>query len=206
MKALIPFAACAVLTLSACGESVQPEAALDGAWVLDADASRVNFVTVKAGQVAESHRFPGLSGNVTAAGGAELVIDLASVDTAVDIRNERMQEFLFEVAQFPAATISASVDPAAFSALASGDSVTQTVDLSVDLHGMQSTMPADLVITRTGADTVLVETAKPLIVSAATFGLDGGVEQLRELATLDSITGQVPVDVSLTFAREAVEE
>jgi len=204
MKALFPLAAFSALALAACSQPAP--APLDGGWVLDGEASRVNFVSVKAGMVAEAHSFAGLSGSVSADGAAQVDIDLASVQTNVDIRDERMKEVLFDVANFPAATISANVDPAAFASLAVGQSFTQDIALTLDLRGNAVELPATLAITRIGEDRVSVETANPIIVSAASVGLEEGLEQLRELANLDSFTGQVPVSASLTFEREGAGE
>lgn len=75
----------------------------------------------------------------------------------------------------------------------------------MNLHGASTTMPVDMVVTRIGDDLVQVETAQPLVVSASTFGLAEGVAELQALANLDSITTQVPVSVSLVFAREVAE-
>ena len=56
-------------------------------------------------------------------GTASLDIDLASVNTGVDIRNERMREIFFAVAENPKATVTAALDPAGFAGLAVGQSV-----------------------------------------------------------------------------------
>lgn len=208
MKAFIPLVSALALGLAACNsepaETVAPPP-LDGTWQLDPDASRVNFTTTKVGQVAEAHDFGKLSGTVAPDGEASVAIDLASVNTNIDLRDQRMEDVLFDVAQFPQATVSVQVDPASLAGLAIGESVIQDLPLTLELHGNTSEIPASLVITRIGLDRVLVETAKPLIVSAASVGLEEGVEQLRELAGLDSIAGQVPVTVSLTFEREQSE-
>jgi len=187
------------LLLAACSEA--DDAPLDGAWTLDGGQSRLNFITVKNGTVAEGHSFGLLSGSVGADGAASLTIDLASVATGVDTRDERMREFLFETGMFPSANVTATLDPAAFSALKEGETTLQPVTATLDLHGVQGTVEAEVAVTRAGDDKVLVETAKPIIIDAATYGLEGGVAKLQELAKLDGITAQVPVTFSLTFDR-----
>jgi polyisoprenoid-binding protein YceI len=185
--------------LAACGQ--QAEAPLDGAWTLDPAQSRVAFTTVKAGEIAEAHGFRTLSGSVGADGAATLAIDLASVSTNVDIRNERMREFLFETGAYPVATVTAQLDPAAFSALKVGESKLQPVEATLDLHGVKSPVEAELAVTRIAGGEVKVETAAPIIVDAGTYGLTEGVAKLQELAGLPGITPQVPVSVSLVFAK-----
>ncbi len=194
---LIPVAA--ALALTACSFREAPS--LAGDWTVEADESRLSFVTIKSGLVAEAHKFTGLSGSVSADGAAELTIDLTSVETGLDVRDQRMREFLFETASFPSAKVTAQLDPDIFVPLKIGETIIQTVDATVDLHGMQSPVIAELAVTRTAEDKVQVATASPIIVEASAFDLGDGVEKLRELAGLPSITEAVPVTFSITFTR-----
>ena len=184
-----------VLALGVLGTS----AAAD--WTLDADASTLGFVSVKNGQIAEGHRFTGLSGNVGDAG-AELSVDLATVDTLIPIRNERMRELLFEVVDFPTAVFSSEIDLAPVLEAAPGDSMTLTLAGTLSLHGVEAPFGGEVRVTRVDADTVTVATVRPLVLSAAAFGLDAGVERLREIAGLSGITGMVPVNFALSFERD----
>ena len=188
----------AALLAAACAP--QEEAPLDGAWTLDGSASRVTFTTVKNGLVAEGHGFRSLSGTVGADGAASLTIDLASVATNVDIRDERMREFLFETGAYPKARVTAQLDPAAFAALKTGESMVQPVEATLDLHGVQGEVEAELAVTRIAAGKVKVEAVAPIIIDAPLYGLDG-LAKLKELAGLDSIAPQVPVSLSLTFEK-----
>jgi len=203
-KALFAASLAAATLLAGCAQE-PAETPLDGAWVLDGDRSQVAFVTVKAGQVAEVHHFGSLSGSVSPDGVAQLDIDLASVETNVDIRNERMRDILFQVADFPEAQVTISLDPAQFADLSVGEATTTSVEATLDLHGVSNAMPADLVVTRIGDDLVKVETAQPLVVAAGSYGLAEGVAELATIANLDSITAQVPVTASLVFSREAAD-
>lgn len=191
-----------MLGLAACSSAPAEEAPLAGGWTLEADESYLGFVTVKAGQIAEAHSFSGLSGSVSEGGEANLAVDLATVDTAIDIRNERMRDLLFDIADFPQASISAALDPAAFASLQTGDSMVQSVTASLDLHGASGEITTDLAVTRLGEGKVRVQTVAPIIIGADSYDLAEGVEELRQLANLDAITGQVPVTFSLTFVQE----
>ena len=204
MKALSVTAITAAALLAGCSQ--QPvEAPLDGAWTLDAERSSLSFVSVKAAQVAEVHGFSGLQGAVGADGEASLQIDLATVETNIDIRNERMRDILFEVAEFPEAQVTLSLDPAQFAGLSEGEAMAVSVEATMDLHGASGTVPADLVVTRIADDLVKVETARPVVIAAATYGLAEGLEELATIAGLDSITAQVPVSASLVFARQTAD-
>ena len=91
-------------------------------WSLDNAASTLSFVTVKAEHVAEVHTFDVLSGSIDDAGEVKIAIELASVNTMIQIRNERMQAMLFETNLFPDANITGKVDLEAISAMKPGAS------------------------------------------------------------------------------------
>lgn len=199
---LHPLIASAALCLAACSQPAPAETPkLGGDWTVDAGQSEFSFVTVKSGTLAEAHTFSGLSGTVMASGDAEIDIPLASVETNIDLRNERMREFLFETETYPEATVTAKLDPAIFTDLGIGDAVSVPVTATLNLHGQALEIDTDLLVTRIGTDKVQVGTTVPIIVNAADFGLDGGVEKLRELANLPAITPDVPVSFSIVFKR-----
>ena len=167
-------------------------------WALDEGASNVHFVTVKNAVIAETHEFLEVSGAV-AADEAAVTIALGSVETLIPIRNERMREMLFEVASYPDATLTAPVAQATLEALAPGESVEQRLSGALSLKG--STLPLELSVrvSRQGPDAVRVESLGPVMVSAEQLGLATGVEALRAIAGLNSITPMVPVSFSLLF-------
>lgn len=189
------------ITLAACTPATdKADAPLPaGAWQLAADQSNVGFVSVKAGDVGEAHSFKTLEGSVAPDGAVNIGIDLASVDTGVDIRNQRMRDMLFEVTGFPKATLSAKIDPAAVSALKPGERKALAVPVTLDLHGTTNTIEARLMVTRLAGNSMLVETASPLIIDAGAVGLGAGVEKLRAVANLPAISAAVPVTASLVF-------
>lgn len=188
----------ALISASACS---QPAPLTEGDWKLDNAASSLSFVTVKARNVGEAHAFKALEGSVSPDGKAELVVDLASVDTGIEIRDQRMREVLFDVGAYPKANVTAQIDPAVFANLAVGDSVTQDTTATLDLYGATSEVNATVRVVRTGADTVLVTTTRPIVLDAGGLGLADGVEQLRELAGLPAISHAVPVSFAITFRR-----
>ena len=168
-------------------------------WQLDAAASSFFYVTDKAAAVSEVNSFTGLSGSISDAGAATLAIDLATVDTAVEIRNQRMRDIVFQVAQFPQATVKVTVDAAALRDLKPGMATTGSYPIEVMLHGVSAQLNADLQVLKLSADTLQVQLARPLIVAASAFGLAEAVEELRKLANLASITPNVVVDFTLVY-------
>ena len=212
MQTVRPFALAAVLALGvvACadqGADAPKDAAaavaplIEGAWALDPAGSRLSYVSIKAGEVAEANRFDKLSGTVAADGTATLDIDLASVNTGVDIRNERMREIFFGVAENPKATVTAKLDPAAFAALAVGQSIARPLQATVALKGVEQAVETEVLVTRVSADRVTVVPTAPIIISTDMFELTDELGELRALAQLPSITPAVPVTFTLSFKR-----
>ncbi len=167
-------------------------------WSLDNEASKLSFVTVKADHVAEVHSFDMLSGSIGDAGEVEIKIELASVNTMIPIRNERMQAMLFETNLFPDATITGTVNIEALAALEPGASKTLDVEFNLSLHGTSNTLTANLLVIRLDGGLV-ASTLKPIIVTADSAGLIAGVEALREIAGLPSISRAVPVSFTVVF-------
>ena len=167
-------------------------------WELDNNSSTLSFVTVKADHVGEVHTFDQLSGDINDDGSVQITIELASVNTLIDIRNERMQNMLFETNLFPQAIILGEIDLDALAAMDAGVSQAISVDFDLAIHGESSSYTADVLVTRTESG-VLASTVKPIIVMADTHGLVSGVEALREVAGLPSISRAVPVSFNVVF-------
>ncbi len=206
------YAAAAVLMLglAACAQqpaetpsdaATAPASVTQGEWTLDAAASRLTYVSIKAGEVAEANRFSRLSGSVAPDGTASLDVDLASVDTGVEVRDERMRELFFDIAANPKATITATLDPARFSGLAVGQSLTRPLKASVTIKGATAEVETDVLVTRVTEDRVMVVPTAPVIISTDMFGLTDELGELRALAQLPSITPAVPVTFLLAFNR-----
>lgn len=195
-------AAATLLLASACSQApVEPPALTTGAWSVDSEASELAYVSIKQGEIAEINSFDTVTGNISAEGAAEISIDLSSVSTGVDIRDERMRDVFFVVADNPTATVTATIDPSAFEALGVGDSTTTVLDGTVSIKGVEAPFRTDVTVTRAGEDRVLAVSDAPVILEASRFELTDGLAQLQELAGLDSITPVVPVTFSLTFER-----
>ena len=179
-------------------------ASVSAEWSLDNEASVLSFVTVKAEHIAEAHTFTSLNGSLGADGQLSVEIQLASVDTLIPIRNERMREMLFEIDVFPVASLSAQVDLEELSSLGIGGWVDQEIPLILALHGNTVGMDAAVRITqlKSGYSASLLS---PLILSADNVGLAAGVEKLRQVAGLPSISRSVPVSFNVTFREQKGE-
>lgn len=168
-------------------------------WTLDNTKSSLNFVSTKAIDIAEVHHFSQLVGRVSDNGKAVLTIELASVETGIPIRNERMLEMLFETRKFPLATVRSKIDMDIVNAIATGASQNMAIDLELDLHGIRVDIAANVVVVKLDDKTLMVSSAGPVILNASTVELSEGIEALREVASLPSIGNAVPVSFILTF-------
>lgn len=169
------------------------------AWTLDNDSSQVSFVSVKAADAGEVHRFTEISGELSSGGNASVTIQLASVDTLIPLRDERMRELLFQTNLFPTASLSTNIDMDALNAIEPGDSMDMAANLTLELHGQQLSLAAEMIVARLGDQRLMVSSRKPVIVNAASVDLVDGIEALREIANLPSISKAVPVSFVLTF-------
>lgn len=195
-------AALSLLALAACSQApAQAPSATGTAWTVDSDASELSYVSIKAGEIGEANTFETVTGSVSADGAATIEIDLSSVSTGVDIRDERMREIFFVVADNPTANVTAQVDPAAFEALGVGESADTTLDATLSLAGVEAPFQAEVSVTRAGPDRVIAVTDKPVVIDAGRFELVDELAQLQELAGLPSITPVVPVSFSIAFER-----
>lgn len=167
------------------------------AWELSSTSS-LSYVSIKNNAIAENNSISGLSGGLSDAGELSVSIDLTSVETGVSIRNERMQKMFFEVSKFATAEVSARLDPAELAALTTGKPVQRSVALTLNLHGMEKALSADVLAVQAGGK-IHVTSTRPVLLNAADFGLEAGVNALREIAGLDAISAAVPVTINLVL-------
>ena len=165
------------------------------AWTLS-DESQISLTSTKNGIVSETHSLAAIKGGVSAAGEVELALDLRAIETNIPIRNERMQTWLFSGA--PVAKLSANVEPA-LSANETAFTIDQT--LTLEANGNSVTLDVPLTVVKEG--NAAAKIAGQLIIDVADFGYAPGIEKLREIAGLKSISTEVPVDVKLVFVRES---
>jgi len=169
-----------------------------GGWSLDGGASDINFVSVKKGKIAEVHHFTGLNGSIEG-NRASVSIDLSTVESGIGIRNKRMKSMLFEVASFASALIAADLTGINHKTLKVGETLSATVPLRLDLHGVKRELSAQILVIALADNRLLITSREPVIVKAADYGLDAGIEALRQVARLPSITQVVPVSFQLQF-------
>lgn len=167
-------------------------------FVVDNDQSSVFFISTKNLNVSEIHHFKSIKGTMEKDGKFALDINLASVETGIEIRNTRMQEQLFKVESFPKAHVSAIL-PADVLAMDKGQNLHIQLPATLSLMGIEKVLDLDLVITKTIDEQYVVTSAQPVLIGAADVGLKEGVEILQKLAGLSSIGLTVPVSFNLVL-------
>jgi len=169
-------------------------------WRLTA-ASKVGYVSIKNNAIAEQNYFSGVTGSLDKKGQLKISIDLSTVETQVDIRNQRMRDLFFEVMQYPEAVVTAQLDMQELAQVESGAPLELVKPFTLSLHGIESTGEAHLRIVSVGGR-AWVSTVRPILISAADFGLEGGVAALRKIAGLEAIAAVVPVSVNLKLVKK----
>jgi len=166
---------------------------------LENSASSLNFISIKKNKIGEVHTFKQLSGSINSEGVAEVIIDLSSVQTNIDVRNERLKSMLFETGIFPTAKVSATLDANQLETIKSGQVLIMPIELTLNLHGKSKIIKTNVQVIGLTEGALLVNTIKPIMLNAFDFGLSEGVTKLMEAAKLPSISTAVPVSFSLIF-------
>lgn len=167
-------------------------------WMLIEDQSSVHFVSTKNQNVSEVHHFKSLQGEFDPQGQLKVDINLASIDSGIEIRDTRMREKLFMVDKFPSATITAQL-PESVLTLEKGQSTLVTLPAELSILDSTKSISVTVQVTRKADNGIVATSAQPILINAADFGLAAGVEVLQKLAGLSSIGLTVPVNFNLVF-------
>lgn len=197
--AAVSSAAVSSVVASSSSSRANSSVATTAAWTLNTTDSYLNFVTTKNTHNVEVHNFTSLSGDISAANVATLTIDLSTVNTGVALRDQRMRDLLFDVVNFPTATVTVAVPSTLISGLAVGQSATTDISASLNLHGVTGAITTKVSVQKLSANRVLVQSLSPILVKAGDYALTDGVEALRAAVGIASISVAVPVDFALVF-------
>ena len=170
------------------------------AWKSVGDESLIAFGSVKKDVVGEVHTFGDVSGTVSEGGDVAIAIQLASVETNIDIRNERMIEHVFK-GMDAVANLTGSVDMDDVNELAVGATTVTDFEGTLSLAGVASDIETELFVARLSEGRVLVTTSDILMLSTADIGVNAGVDKLMELASLPGITRVSPATVRMVFEK-----
>ncbi|ASJ76363.1 hypothetical protein [Granulosicoccus antarcticus] len=169
-------------------------------WTSVDSESSVAFGSIKNDSNGEVHHFEQVSGTVSETGELVVKIELLSVNTQIDIRNERMIELLFPEGQ-PEASLTGQVDMEALNALEVGATTLMDVEGTLSFGTVETTIDASMLVARLSDERLLVTTSDFIMLPTANIGIDAGVDQLMKLAGLSSITRVSPVSVRMVFTQ-----
>ncbi|NVO57732.1 c-type cytochrome [Rhodobacteraceae bacterium B1Z28] len=171
--------------------------ALATSWTLAPESSHLAYGTIKKDTVGEVNSFTNLSGHVSPDGKVEIEIDLSSVETNIDIRNERMIEYVFRKAG--TATLTAEFDMQEVSKLGVGETSIVDAEAVLSLVGTAVEIDTEMFVARLSETSVMVSTNNMVFISTEDAGVNAGVDKLMELADLPGITRTAPVTARLVF-------
>lgn len=166
-------------------------------WTVVAEKSAITFVSTKQSHIREVHQIQTFDVSVTEQKQITVKLDLNSIESGIPIRNERMREMLFDVANFRYATLSFSLPEPLNST--SGTKRYQ-LDGKLSLKNKSATIQLDVLLT-TSDKQVTASLLKPVIITAQLFDLQEGVDALQKIAGLTSIGYSVPVQATITLKK-----
>lgn len=169
-------------------------------WKTLADESSVAFGSVKKDTIGEVHHFSGVEGSINEQGKVSLTIDLATVETNIGIRNERMIEHVFKKGT-ATASLSGEVSMSEVNAITIGATKLVKFAGKLSFAGVEVDVNTDMLVARLSEDRILVTTANMVMLSTAVLGIDAGVDKLMELAGLPGITRVSPVTARMVFKK-----
>ncbi len=171
-----------VFANTAWGQSADP---FEHGWKLDAEASELQFLSVKKNAIAENSGFATLTGVISPEGGADIRVQMDSVDTKIDLRNVRMRFLFFETFNFPEAVITAQLPPEQLVDLHQTRHKIIDLPYSLSLHGVKKDSVAQVAITLVDNDRVAVANTTPIAIALPDFNLEEGRGKLEEAAGVD---------------------
>ena len=194
-KSILRFGMCWLLGI--CASLAGLTALADAPWQLDLTQSELGLTSTKNSQISERHTVRFLSGSVSAEGKARVEVDLGSIETRIPIRNERMQKFLFAAAT--PVLVALDLKPTMIASLAAGEARSLSTNVVIKANNQEILLPIALSATPVDGAQVRVSGTGELDVGA--LGYQAGIEALREIAGLKSISLNVPIDFVLTFQK-----
>lgn len=167
-------------------------------WQLLPGSASFTIGTTKNETITEIHRFRELEGFVQSDGTAVVTVNLLSVDTGIEIRDQRMQAMLFSITAN--AVYKTKLDIEMFQKMGIGQSKEFRMDGMLELGGRQAPVPLTTRITRQESGNYQVTTISANEIDVGMFGFSDGIEQLRAIANLQLISPIVTFEFNLEFA------
>lgn len=189
----------ALITSLVLGTALLTSAAQAASWTVNSESSSISFGSVKKTTVGEVHTFSSVSGKVDDTGMAAVAVELKSLETNIEIRNERMHKHLFNTEKTPQATYNTKLDMKQLQKLKVGEMISYEMEGNMQIGTQTVELDVPVTVTRLGENQVLVLSNGLVMLDADDFGLKAGIEKLKEIAKLSSIDLAVPLTFQLVF-------
>lgn len=170
-------------------------------WTLSAEESKISYGSIKKNTVGEVNHFKTISGNINKDGKVEVNIDLSSIETYIEIRNQRMLKHVFDITS-PNAILTANIDMNEIKSLDVGDTILIDTAGILSILGNDIEIDATFFIARLSENRMVAITDEMIMLKTATLGVDAGIDILMKLAKLNDITRVSPVNLRFVFEKK----
>ena len=170
-------------------------------WTLDAENSNISYGTIKNDMIGENNSFKTISGTIDDNGHINIDIALATVETQLELRDTRMRDIVFKVAEYTNAKLTGDMNLQAHDDQEIGTSRVIETTIALELVGEKIELDVMLLVTRLAENKVMVTPHGVIFIDADDYELAPAIETLRELAGLDTIATVVPMSFYLTFTQ-----
>ncbi len=197
-----------ILGLSTFISTAMAKSAEASSWQVNLPASSLTFNTTKSsvagvGGVTETMRFKSFKGGMDAQGRVLLDIDLSSVESGIEIRDQRLQTIFWNVATHPVVTFASQIKAADLQKInAAKESVQLTVEGLLIMAGQTKPIQAQLQVTPLN-NKLIINTRQAIVVNASDFGLSTGVEALKAIMGLNYLSSSAPVSFEIELVMPA---
>lgn len=171
----------------------------------EAPQTSLTFLSSKINQqlsVTEQSQFTSSHAMLDKQGNFKMMVDLNSVQTNIEIRDQRIKIGCFKPRNLLWLKITGKVDMNVIHQLQLGESVSFKQPLMLHIHGKELPIEAHLSAQRTQADKIMVSTLSPVVLDTKAMGMSQGVMQLVEVMGLKTIVEQIPVSFHAEFMRK----
>jgi len=161
-------------------------------WKLVPEQSSVTFLNIENGEIQESHQFKSLTGLISEDGYAKLLVDVRSVGQ-IPIHNQEMKKLLAVITDNSIATLTIKLNQAEINELSSlpvGGSVTEVVEIQLDLHGFSQTILAKVQVIGSNKTELVIRSVKPVVIRGQDFkpGPDGSKLPPADVSLIVNLT------------------
>lgn len=164
------------------------------AWELDPDASQVDATVIEItpdGPVPHQHRMRKFEGSIDSEGNLSIPLRLSQLDAIESIGP--LPSWFTRIADKPAATVTAQIPPQQLDSLAVGESLTETLQFSVESQNEKREAPVELRFTRETQDRISVTNAQRIALDGQQVMANQNAQTILQLLGYEQIGDEIPI-------------